>query len=290
MKDVKAIADAWNVKAGPPAARDRYWHYPQITTHVNRRLCGEAVPGQAAGLHRLMAGIGRLDRGISVGCGLASKEMNLLARGLVGHFDVFDLADARLDKARAASEAKGLTARMTFHCADAFELALPETYDLVYWNSALHHMPDAYAAVQWSRRVLKPGGWFVMLDFVGATRFQWSDRNLDAVRRFRQSLPAHLEKNSGTGKWTERPAVEAMISRDPSEAADSSNIIPAVLAVFPGVQIRYLGGAIYHFGLNGIFPNIGPEDEWVFKEALLLDDRLSELGENHRAACLVQKR
>jgi SAM-dependent methyltransferase len=171
---------------------------------------------------------------------------------------------------------------------DPLSMDVNERYDLVYWNSSLHHMSDVRAALAWSKRALKPGGMLAMFEFVGPTRFQWSDRNLDYVRRFRQNLPASL-RPTGNDRWTARPTIEAMIARDPSEATDSSNILPALRDLFPSAEIAMLGGALYHFGLNGIYPKLGDDDTWVFDAMLTLDDALLDMGEMHFAAAFATK-
>jgi SAM-dependent methyltransferase len=282
------VAEIWNRKAESPAVYDRFWFFPQITAHANVKVCGKALTGTANGLHARLEEIGPFGRAVSVGCGLASKELNLLSRKIVERFDLFDLADVRLAKAQRAYAEKNVSDRATFRCENAFARQPIGEYDLVYWNSSLHHMPKARAAVEWSWKALRPGGVFAMYEFIGPTRFQWSDRNLDYVRRFRAGLPERLGAGRG-GQWTRRPSVADMVARDPSEAVDSSDIIPALRSSFNNAEITYIGGALYHFGLNGVYPKIGPDDGWVFDQALLVDDLLSDLGENHFAVAIARK-
>ena len=78
---------------------------------------------------------------------------------------------------------------MRFVHGDDFRVPLGRNYDLVYWDNSLHHMFNADAAVAWSRGVLRPGGWFLMTDFVGANRFRWSDETYALVDLIRGSLP-----------------------------------------------------------------------------------------------------
>jgi SAM-dependent methyltransferase len=287
------IADVWNRKAEKSKVADRFWLFPEICGHFNRKICGKPLRASAHGLHARipqLSGGKPFERAVSVGCGLASKEMSLLSQSVVSHFDLFDLAEDRLKSAGAAFELKGLRNRADFHCADAFAAAPKETYDLVYWNSSLHHMPDVFAALQWSREVLRPGGVLAMFEFVGPTRFQWSDLNLDAIKRFRAGLPEELLYRPGRpDPWIVRPTIEEMIERDPSEAMDSGRILPAMQSVFPGAEIIPIGGALYHFGLNGIYPLLTETHKWVYDQALLVDDLLTSQGENHFAVAFGQK-
>ena len=89
----------------------------------------------------------------------------------------------------------GISSKMVLRCEDAFSAALGDDYDLVYWNDALHHMPDVSDALRWSSDRLKPRGLLAMDDFVGPSRFQWSDTNLDWATRVPQELPTRLLRN-----------------------------------------------------------------------------------------------
>lgn len=284
MNDSVAVASVWNERrTSGKEAPDRFWLFPEITSHINMRLCGEPLTGVASGMHRRLQALGPFSHAISVGCGTASKERALLKAGIVQHFDLFDFADTRLARAK---EALGpLANRATLVCGDAFDRPAEPEYDLVYWHSSLHHMPDAHAAVEWSLRVLKPGGLFAFWEFTGPTRFQWSDANLEITNRFRQNLPERL-----SGPLRGRPSISTMIARDPSEAADSDQILPAIRNYFPDAEIIPLGGALYNNGLTGIYPKLQlPEDQWVLRQMLLVDDILIEAGENHFHAGFARK-
>ena len=74
----------------------------------------------------------------------------------------------------------------------------------------------------------------------------------------------------------ERPTVQAMIARDPSEAADSAAILPAVAEIFPDAEVIPLGGALYSFALNGVAPKLTPEDAWVLDMMMTLDEALMD--------------
>jgi len=283
------VQQVWNAKATHSGkSPDRFWFFPQITAHANARICGQLLPGSSAGLHQWIKEAGRFAKAVSIGCGMASKELNLVRTGIVESFDLYEVANERLEKAKQAFASKGLERSITPICADAFASSPEDVYDLVYWNSSLHHMPDVHVALEWSKRALRPGGVLAMYEFIGPTRFQWSDRNLEFVRRFRQALPGHL-RPPAADRWIVRPTIDEMIKRDPSEAADSANILPALLSIFPDATVTTIGGALYHFGLNGIYPKLREEDAWVFDAALAMDDALLEMGEVHFAAALARK-
>jgi SAM-dependent methyltransferase len=267
-----AIAEKWNSQSRRPRKkRSNYWQFPEIVGALNMKVCGESLPGVSQGMAKRLSRMGRFARAVSVGCGTATKERNLLLAGIVERFDLFDLADVRLAQAQRMLTSANLDGRVTLTCDNAFRERPQEIYDLVYWQSSLHHMLDAYAAVQWSYEALKPGGVFAMWEYTGPTRWQWTERNLENVNAFRRSLPPKLRPENLTIK---RPSIAHMMKRDPSEAADSANILPAVAVAFPHAEVIDLGGALYIFGLGGIWPKIKRGNEWLFDLVLAFDQAM----------------
>jgi SAM-dependent methyltransferase len=162
---------------------------------------------------------------------------------------------------------------------DAFQLANePEQYDLVHWNNSLHHMLNVEAAIEWSWKVLKPGGLFYMDDFVGSGRFQWTPQMLLAATAVRQSLPDRLLVNphkliTMLPRIVKKPDPEKLRQSDPSEAADCSRILECVQRQFPGADIIFTGGVIYHLELSDVLANFAENEDFHLLERLLeLDD------------------
>jgi SAM-dependent methyltransferase len=158
---LSATAKHWSTAKTIP--RTRWWMHPAILRHINALVCGRPVDGPWAGLEQRMRELspqGSFARGVSIGCGSASKELRLLRQGIVHHFDLFELSQERIAIGKAAAVRHGVADRVRFHVGDAFSLDLDDQYDLVYWNNALHHMFDVERALQWSRDRLRPAdGW-----------------------------------------------------------------------------------------------------------------------------------
>lgn len=85
------------------------------------------------------------------------------------------------------------------------------------------------------------------------------------------------------------PTVEQIINMDPSEAADSENIIPAIKENFIHADIRYAGGLIYLVCMEDIIHNI-TEDDPLLGYLLELDDQTIKFGLSQYAVILAQKR
>lgn len=284
-------------RPAPVAKRARWWSWPRIVAFQNERICGERLTGWGAGLTRVLARrfpYRTFRRAVSVGCGNGVKELALLQSGLVHHFDLFEISEARIERGKARFAKAGFSDRATWHTSDGIEaLERGPRYDLVTWDNALHHMADTTRAVAASVTALRSGGVFLMNEYVGANRFQWNARELAYAAAVRRGLPAHYLRDPADPAQSlaieiERPDAARMIEVDPSEAADSESILKAIRTHLPDPTIWMLGGAIYHLALNDVLANIDPEqDAGVLETLLLLETALIELGESQYAACLA---
>ena len=219
--------------------------------------------------------------------------MALLKQGIVKEFDLFEVSAVRIEQGQQQYQKEGLTDRVNWRQADGIEaLESGRNYDLVFWDNSLHHMPDTQRAVQASVAGLRPGGVFLMNDYVGANRFQWSDRELRYASMVRGNLPDRFFQNpwnpkTQLRKTAVRPTVEGMIAADPSEAADSERILPSISATMPEAKIWLLGGVIYRLALNDVIANLDEKADLPLLEmALTVEAALIELGESQYAACI----
>lgn len=261
--------------------RRAWWQSRAVRCHINRQVSGEPYLGTGEGLvmmfrQRLSGRV--LRNGVSIGAGLGNKEMRFLSLGMVERFDLFELSTVRIAKGREIAERLGLSERVTFHQADGFSAVGPESVELVHWNNSLHHMLDVRQAVAWSERVLSPGGFFFLDDFVGPDRFQWSDRALAVATGVRSLLPRRYLRRADAGaddrlapREVVRPSARRVARDDPSEAADSAAILPAVAEVFPQAEVLPTGGLVYHVALANLLHNFdeGDTDDLALLQTLL---------------------
>ena len=275
-----------------------WWEHPVIVRHVNKSICGAPVDGLAAGDVSLLQQRlpGRVfDRAISVGCGNGAKEVTLMAAGVVSHFDLYEISDARIEQGQEVADRFGVGDRATWHhSAPEFAgSALDGEYDLVYWNNALHHMLDVDEAVRWTKRALRREGYLYMNDFVGPKRMQWPDEALAIASRARELLPRRLMKRpTGEGylpTTIERPDPDKLAAADPTECADSDDILPAIRRHFPAAWIKPTGGTIYHAALRKVIANFTDEDAPLLEMLLLLDDVCTMAGLTHYAVALAPR-
>lgn len=152
-------------------------------------------------------------------------------------------------------------------------------------------MPDTGYAIEVSNEILTEEGIFFCNDYVGPLRFQWSDIELALINGVRTMLDESVFKKDGGDSYRrryKRPSLEHMFTTDPSEAADSANIISSIKAVFNEPLIINTGGLIYHITINYILHNI-PEDSELLQWLLSMDDEIIKLGFYHYAFALAHK-
>ena len=71
------------------------------------------------------------------------------------------------------------------------------------------------------------------------------------------------------------------MSLDPTECADSQNIIPAIQSHAPHTVIFYLGGLIYGYSINDILNNFDENSDLsLFEFSMLTDELPSRFGYN----------
>lgn len=301
----KKIGTFWSESQA--VSRTRWWHSPLIVRFVNSIVNGEPIDDLSMGLTNkaksLLGSRLPLAKGISVGGGVGTKEMRLISQGLVKSFDLFELSEDRIAQGRALANKLGLGENIRFFHGDAFAaIQGKEIYDLVHWNNSLHHMMDVHQVVFWSREVLKTGGLFYMDDFVGPSRFQWPARQLAIASEVRRSLRGTKYLRSPTRKSLltrrslscrlQRPDLETMRRTDPSEAADSEQILPAIKKFFPEGEIIKTGGIIYSLALADVIANFDEtleEDRRLLQSLLDMEIPIINKGETHYAVCLAIK-
>jgi SAM-dependent methyltransferase len=294
---LELAAAHWAVKR--PSDKTRWWMHPAIIRHINRLVCGEPIDGPHFGFNRLLHGAmpeGGFRRAISIGCGSGGKEIRLLRENIVQHFDLFEISEPKIQLIRQKAAEHGVLDRVSWHHADAFEREIVGEFDLVYWNNSLHHMFDVQQAIAWSARALQSGGCFAMDDYVGPTRFQWTDLELEMAARVRALLPDRFLVNPrNPNAWLDRapgrPDVQVMMAADPTEAADSGRILSAVKMAFPQARLIPTGGIIYHLALNDVLANFGEdeEDQAMLESLLLLDEILARSGHTQYAVAIARK-
>ena len=124
-----------------------------------------AEPNQAF-VRRLMGlGVAGCRRALDLGTGPGDVPVLLCGQAAQTHVVAVDLAQSMLDLAWPKVQAAGLADRVELRRMDVKDLALPEgSFDAVFSNTILHHIPEPLAMLREAARVLSPGGLVLIRD------------------------------------------------------------------------------------------------------------------------------
>lgn len=204
-------------------------------------------------------------RVLSLGCGGGNLERAFIQLKIVESVDAFDASPESIRVAKEMAKKEGMAHCINYEIRDINHIQLESgAYDFVVAKMSLHHFENLEHIFNQVRQSLKPDGMLMFNDFVGPTRFQWTDRQLKLANQLLETLPE--EKHwSAQGNMPlvrlERPTVEEMIKMDPTEAVRSSDIIPALTSCFEIVERKNYGGTLLHTLLTHVMSNFDLHDE-----------------------------
>jgi SAM-dependent methyltransferase len=273
---------AWEHTQEPPL---HAWDMPALRRRWNKLVSGdEAVDHVAYVAGRFLAGRKGL-KAFSPGCGGGGNELRWAETGLFERIDACDLSAPRIAGAVAMAERKGLAAIAAFSVGDMRSMGGGERYDLVIVEGALHHFFPMRAALLQIKEMLKPGGLLVVNDFVGPSRFQWTPRQLEAANAMLALIPEAYKRRWPDGKVKKNivaPGRLRMKLADPSEAAESSLILPLLAETFTPLALINKGGALACLVFFEIAHLYIPGDETaerILQLCFALEDLLMQSGE-----------
>lgn len=201
---------------------------------------------------------------LSPGCGTGRKELAWVAAGGIALLEGYDISKKRIAEAERLAASAGMTTSTRFTSTDVRTLDLPAaSFDLVILDDALHHIAPLAPFLRKVHSWLRPGGLLVVNEYVGPSRFQWTDHQIALANRLLSGMPARLRtRPDGTPRPpVYRPGTLAMRLYDPSEAVDSASILPLVHKEFDIAEETMCGGALLHLIFKDIAHHFLHPDE-----------------------------
>jgi len=251
--------------------RESWWQSDLVKRHVNILVANVDSNILSDGLNSLLLKRlrgKRLKQGVSVGCGNGDKEIRLLQLNVVEKFILFELSEEMVRVVKDKAIRLNLADRIEIRLENAFLHDFTDVkIDFIHWNNSLHHMFDVPAAIKWSYDILESDGVFYMDDYVGPTRFQYSEKAIHIVNEIRDDLPhKYLKSQYHDGQYFGHyincdPNIFETALGDPSEAVDSGRILKSLKDYFPEAEIILTGGIIYFVALGGLYENFDEKNE-----------------------------
>lgn len=276
MKLLRVLSLPWRRDAGVTEVWSRphqatWLAIPAVRARINTLVSGNATESHYAYVARThLAGRTGL-MALSLGCGKGEHEVHWAQQGVFDRIDAYDLSPTNISEAKKRADEHGYGDIIACRAGDVLSVEMPvAAYDVVICEHSLHHFSPLTQAVGVIARSLKPGGLLVLDDFVGPSRFQWTDKQLSVATALLSMLPRsyrRLPDGRGMKERVVRPSRLRMFLTDPSEAVESSQIIPLLRDSFAVLDRREYGGTILHPLFEGIAQNFLHDDietlEWL---------------------------
>jgi SAM-dependent methyltransferase len=265
-----------------------HWtHLHAIHHRINRRVTGDPELSPLAWFFREVAAEQALpfQRVLILGCGMGGVERQVVGAGWAREVVAVDLSHRSLEQAEATAAAEGL-AGIRFCQADMNALPLgtadflPGAFDAVLGISGVHHCENLEGLYAATVQLLRPDGWLFLDEYIGPTRFQYSQAQVRAINRLLLLLPERLARNAhgALKRNLQPPTPEEVIAVDPSEAVRSADVLPVLDGYFRVVQQRGYGGAILHPLLAQIAQNFDAAAAPYLEALMAAEDELQRSG------------
>lgn len=220
---------------------------------------------------------------LTLGCGFGEMERGYSQYGFAEVHDGVDIADGAIAAARKTARDEGLD-HIRYWSANLNDAILPEAhYDIVLAHQSIHHIEQLEHLAAQIRRTLKPGGLFMLNEYIGLNRLQVAPEQQEYCSGLLRLLPErYVQKQDGTlRRHMEISTAEQVAAYDPSEAVRSEDIVDVLTGALDPLERRDYGGNILHMGLHEIVGNFStgdPRDEAWLRWLFDAEDRL--LGED----------
>ncbi len=222
---------------------------------------------------------------LSLGCGGGGLERHGLQLNIATRFEAYDVSAGAIELAREEAGITGQQDAIDYQVANLNKIELPaRRYGAVFASQSVHHIEALEHYMAQVHRALKPGGLFIINEFVGPNQFQWTDTQLEHANRLLQSIPEkyrHCIREAGEKHHIPRPTIDAMNAYDPTEAIRARDILPQLVEHFELVEQRDFGGTLLHLVLDNIAGNLDQSEEGIAILRRLMDeeDALIKSGE-----------
>ncbi len=245
--------------------RKHWWDIPEVMERWNLLITGDAkVDYFSYFMSRYFSGRESL-KALSLGCGTGHREIDLVRLGKFERIDAIDISKARIEHARETADKNGCNGRINYIVGDVYDYRVSDSfYDLILVEQSLHHFSPLDQMLQRINDFLKDDGYFIFNEFIGPSRFQWDDRQLEVVNAILSILPVkyRIHWKSGTIKRrVHRRGRLGMILYDRTEAVESSKIMPLIKDIFDVVDIKEYGGTVLQLLFSDIAHNFLSKDE-----------------------------
>lgn len=274
------IKKSWDLASSKSASN--WWSVPLIQKRWNKIISGDENIEYPEYLVKKYLNEKNNLILLSPGCGSGSKELKFARFNNFKLIEAFDLSPKRIALAKDNLKNRGIK-NVSFTVSDIMSFNFESNkYDVVLFDSSLHHVKELNFVLTQVYGCLKDDGILVINEYIGPSRFQWSNEQLKASDNALKILPDSYKKrwqNEKVKSKNYRPGILRMIIADPSESVRSENIQDEIYNRFNVLEEKPYGGNILHLALKDISQNFIDENEQTINYL----NRLFEIEDNFLA-------
>lgn len=279
------VAGVWDDATG--LAGTQWQDTPGIGKRWNQMITGDPDQGYIEYVVEKYLTATQPSHVLSLGCGNGWWEQAWAAKYPFSTVIGYDISPRSIETARRSAREMATRTVFEYQVADVNSLNLgTHVFDLVLMNAALHHADHLEHVLSQVASHLSAEGLFVLNEFVGPSRFQWTDRQLEIINGLLAVMPhRYRESRLIPGRYkaqVSRPTIEHMLRTDPSEAVRSAEIMHVLPDYFEIVECKPWGGAVLHlllYEIAGNFSENRPEDVRLLHTLFEIEDQLLQLGD-----------
>jgi 2-polyprenyl-3-methyl-5-hydroxy-6-metoxy-1,4-benzoquinol methylase len=215
---------------------------------------------------------------LSPGCGTGAHEIIVARSGMVEVIDAFDFSEASLKIAK--DDAKNAGVHINFYQDDLNSFVLDNRkYDLVICSGSLHHTREIEHFLSTIRDALKPGGYFIVNEYVGDCYNIYHPRKVELLDRLYRCFPKSLR--SGQSERFRNITIDERMATDATESVRSALILPLLREYFDLEVCHPFGGQLLHplYGLldHNQLEQRDPKTETILRLLLEFEATLMEM-------------
>jgi len=279
----KKVSKQWAPRKNIPI---RWGDVPGMAERFNLKISGNPKINYVDYINNKYLKKKSKSNALSIGCGKGIIEVEFAKSKIFKNFEGYDISAEAIKFANKNAKKNKLDKILNFKTVDVKNLMIPKnSFDIIMTFHSLHHFSNLDKLYKQINNALKDDGLFIINEYIGPTRWQWTKRQLEIINAVLSILPKKYRKyydNNSLKNKEYRPGKLSMILNDPSEAIESSRILPLIEKEFKVIEKKDYGGTILSLLFNEIAFNFIKDDietKKFIKLCFDIEDTLLETNE-----------
>jgi ubiquinone/menaquinone biosynthesis C-methylase UbiE len=173
-----------------------WWDIPEVKTRWNQLITGDSNQDYCEYLSKKYLRDRNNLKGLSLGCGTGHRELRWVKLINFQSIDAVDLSEHSISIGIKDAITKGVDHIIKYKVDDINKMSIPQNYyDVIFVEQSLHHFTPLKHILEKINLALKDNGYFIVNEFVGPSRFQWTERQITTINNLLAILPINIKNN-----------------------------------------------------------------------------------------------